>query len=66
MLIQVAKKSGTKKLYFPVHKFGFDRGYELAVQTRRDHLLTPKGSSGGETQMHCFGEGFMGIDGGAF
>ncbi|OEH74328.1 AP2 domain-containing protein [Cyclospora cayetanensis] len=47
----VAKKSGTKKMYFPVHKFGFDRGYELAVQTRRDHLLNP--TAAGKRRPSC-------------
>lgn len=38
----MAKKSGTKKVYFPVHKYGFDRAYELAVQTRKVYLQNPK------------------------
>ncbi|KAL8275926.1 hypothetical protein Esti_000145 [Eimeria stiedai] len=38
----VAKKSGTKKVYFPVHKYGFDRAYCLAVETRKAHLQSAK------------------------
>ncbi|KAL8454071.1 hypothetical protein Emed_000569 [Eimeria media] len=38
----VAKKSGTKKVYFPVHKYGFDKAYCLAVETRKAHLQSAK------------------------